>query len=117
VFEQGRDRYTAKSMSTCDIAPRTVTSLERLTQRCSRSWKLIWLRLLSSSITGKNEVQDADDLWAAKAQLMKQRTGEVFQGLTGVQSYGFSLKLKYQIPLVGSTVEGLVHVSSLKTMV
>jgi len=28
----------------------------------------------------ENEVQDADDLVAAKAQLMKQRTGEVFQG-------------------------------------
>jgi len=49
-------------------------------------------------------VQDAEDdlMGLQKAQLMKQRTGEVFQGLTGVQSYGFSLKLKYQMPIVGS---------------
>lgn len=44
-----------------------------------------------------------------KAELMKERTGEVFQGIiTGVQSYGFFVEIE------GLLVEGLVHVSSLK---
>jgi ribonuclease R len=44
-----------------------------------------------------------------KAELMKERTGEVFQGIiTGVQSYGFFVEIEDLL------VEGLVHVSSLK---
>jgi ribonuclease R len=41
--------------------------------------------------------------------MMKERTGEIFQGLiTGVQSYGFFVEIEDLL------VEGLVHVSSLK---
>ncbi|MCY7321680.1 MAG: S1 RNA-binding domain-containing protein, partial [Phormidesmis sp. CAN_BIN36] len=44
-----------------------------------------------------------------KAELMKERTGEVFHGLiTGVQSYGLFVEIEELL------VEGLVHVSSLK---
>jgi ribonuclease R len=44
-----------------------------------------------------------------KAEKMKERTGQVFQGLiTGVQSYGFFVEIEDLL------VEGLVHVSSLK---
>jgi len=46
----------------------------------------------------ENEVDAEDDLMGLQSQLMKQRTGEVFRANNGVQSYGFSLKLKYQIP-------------------
>ena len=51
-----------------------------------------------------------------KAQLLKQRTGEVFQGLiTGVQSYGFFVEIAVQAEDGRQLqVEGLVHVSSLK---
>jgi len=63
----------------------------------------------------KNEVQDAERFdGAAKSPTDETTHWRSFQGLiTGVQS-GFSLKLKYQMPIVGSRVEGLVHVSSLK---
>jgi ribonuclease R len=44
-----------------------------------------------------------------KAEKMKERTGQIFEGLiTGVQSYGFFVEIEDLL------VEGLVHVSSLK---
>lgn len=73
----------------------------------------------------EKEVQDAESDLAGlqKAQLMKQRIGQVFPGIiTGVQSYGFFVEIevpatKLEIGSKLSTplrVEGLVHVSSLK---
>jgi ribonuclease R len=73
----------------------------------------------------EKEVQEAEADLAGlqKAQLMKQRIGQVFQGvITGVQSYGFFVEIEVPaaeaqtsthlgVPL---RVEGLVHVSSLK---
>ncbi|QLE57786.1 ribonuclease R family protein [Nostoc sp. TCL26-01] len=73
----------------------------------------------------EKEVQEAEADLAGlqKAQLMKQRIGQVFQGvITGVQSYGFFVEI--EVSAVEATakshvgvplrVEGLVHVSSLK---
>ncbi|WP_414564160.1 MULTISPECIES: ribonuclease R family protein [unclassified Anabaena] len=73
----------------------------------------------------EKEVQEAEADLAGlqKAQLMKQRIGQVFQGvITGVQSYGFFVEI--EVPAAESPpgedksaplrVEGLVHVSSLK---
>ncbi|HEY9802479.1 MAG TPA: ribonuclease R family protein [Leptolyngbyaceae cyanobacterium] len=71
----------------------------------------------------EKEVQEAEADLAGlqKAQLMKQRIGQVFQGvITGVQSYGFFVEI--EVPATEATtnngvplrVEGLVHVSSLK---
>jgi ribonuclease R len=73
----------------------------------------------------EKEVQEAEADLAGlqKAQLMKQRIGQVFQGvITGVQSYGFFVEI--EVPAEDSDavgnisvplrVEGLVHVSSLK---
>ncbi|MBK1988431.1 VacB/RNase II family 3'-5' exoribonuclease [Sphaerospermopsis aphanizomenoides BCCUSP55] len=73
----------------------------------------------------EKEVQEAEADLAGlqKAQLMKQRIGQVFPGvITGVQSYGFFVEI--EVPAteleIGSKlstplrVEGLVHVSSLK---
>ncbi|WP_066378135.1 MULTISPECIES: ribonuclease R family protein [unclassified Anabaena] len=73
----------------------------------------------------EKEVQEAEADLAGlqKAQLMKQRIGQVFQGvITGVQSYGFFVEIEVPItesetagsPGVPLRVEGLVHVSSLK---
>jgi ribonuclease R len=73
----------------------------------------------------EKEVQEAETDLAGlqKAQLMKQRIGQIFPGvITGVQSYGFFVEI--EVPAteseIGSQlttplrVEGLVHVSSLK---
>jgi len=51
-----------------------------------------------------------------KTGLMKERTGQTFQGLiTGVQSYGFFVEIEVRPPESELLrVEGLVHVSSLK---
>ncbi len=51
-----------------------------------------------------------------KTGLMKERTGQNFQGLiTGVQSYGFFVEIEVRPPESELLrVEGLVHVSSLK---
>jgi ribonuclease R len=73
----------------------------------------------------EKEVQEAEADLAGlqKAQLMKQRIGQVFQGvITGVQSYGFFVEIEvpavdFEIkgnPGIPLRVEGLVHVSSLK---
>ncbi|MCM0592189.1 MAG: ribonuclease R family protein [Gloeotrichia echinulata IR180] len=73
----------------------------------------------------EKEVQEAEADLAGlqKAQLMKQRIGQVFHGvITGVQSYGFFVEIEVPTtdfvvegnPGVPLRVEGLVHVSSLK---
>ncbi|MBH8562507.1 VacB/RNase II family 3'-5' exoribonuclease [Nostoc sp. CENA67] len=73
----------------------------------------------------EKEVQEAEADLAGlqKAQLMKQRIGQVFQGvITGVQSYGFFVEIEVPAaetkvasnPSIPLRVEGLVHVSSLK---
>ncbi|MBW4614339.1 MAG: ribonuclease R [Desmonostoc vinosum HA7617-LM4] len=73
----------------------------------------------------EKEVQEAEADLAGlqKAQLMKQRIGQVFQGvITGVQSYGFFVEIEVSAAEVEVSshvgvplrVEGLVHVSSLK---
>jgi ribonuclease R len=73
----------------------------------------------------EKEVQEAEADLAGlqKAQLMKQRIGQVFQGvITGVQSYGFFVEIEVPAAEVEAganlgvplRVEGLVHVSSLK---
>ncbi|NES91805.1 S1 RNA-binding domain-containing protein, partial [Okeania sp. SIO2B9] len=66
----------------------------------------------------ENVAQDAqEDLEGLiKTGLMKERTGQTFQGLiTGVQSYGFFVEIEISSESVETfRVEGLVHVSSLK---
>jgi ribonuclease R len=121
VFEQGRDR-------------RTTRAKERVNLRHSSShgnitWNVLAPELQQELETDlakvmvqlndrEKQVQDAEDdlVGLQKAQLMKQRTGEVFQGLiTGVQSYGFFVEI--EVPDGDGRllrVEGLVHVSSLK---
>ncbi len=80
-------------------------------------------RIITQLNDREKEVQEAEADLAGlqKASLMKQRIGEVFNGvITGVQSYGFFVEIEVptkdlEIESPGPIrVEGLVHVSSLK---
>lgn len=114
VFDKGRDRRTTRAKESVNL------------RHSSASGKINWNVLppdvledlemrVSSSITHLNDREkvaadaEADLEGLKKAEMMKERTGEVFQGLiTGVQSYGFFVEIEDLL------VEGLVHVSSLK---
>jgi len=114
LFDKGRDRRTTRTKESVNLF------------HSSSHGKINWNVLppdiheeLESTLTAiitylhdrEKLAQDAEtDLEGLqKAELMKERTGEVFQGLiTGVQSYGFFVEIE------GLLVEGLVHVSSLK---
>jgi ribonuclease R len=80
-------------------------------------------RVITQINDREKEVQEAEADLAGlqRASLMKQRIGEIFNGvITGVQSYGFFVEIEVSTQDVQITtnvslrVEGLVHVSSLK---
>ncbi|MDJ0799745.1 MAG: ribonuclease R [Calothrix sp. MO_167.B12] len=80
-------------------------------------------RVITQINDREKEVQEAEADLAGlqRASLMKQRIGEVFNGvITGVQSYGFFVEIEVPPQELQATtgiplrVEGLVHVSSLK---
>jgi ribonuclease R len=126
LIENGRDR-------------RNTRVKERINLRSSNShdeinWNVLAPELqseiqsdLARVITQLNdrekEVQEAEADLAGlqRASLMKQRIGEVFNGvITGVQSYGFFVEIEVAPgesninSITPLRVEGLVHVSSLK---
>ncbi|AFZ00150.1 ribonuclease R family protein [Calothrix sp. PCC 6303] len=126
LIENGRDR-------------RNTRVKERINLRSSNShdeinWNVLAPELqseiqsdLARVITQLNdrekEVQEAEADLAGlqRASLMKQRIGEVFNGvITGVQSYGFFVEIEVAPgenninTITPLRVEGLVHVSSLK---
>ena len=123
VFDLGRDRRSSRAKEGVDLG------------HSSCHGKINWNVLppevqhdLETELTSvvfdlnerENVVRDAEeDLEGLKkTALMKERTGQIFQGLiTGVQSYGFFVEI--EIPSKEKSnrtvrVEGLVHVSSLK---
>ena len=114
VFENGRDRKTSRA--------KEVINLGSSTCHGQITWNVLTPTVqqeleaqIAGSIAHLNDrtkiAQDAENDLAGlqKAEKMKARTGEIFQGLiTGVQSYGFFVEIE------DSLVEGLVHVSSLK---
>ncbi|WP_373547404.1 ribonuclease R family protein [Chamaesiphon sp.] len=114
VFENGRDRKTSRA--------KEIVNLGSSSCHGQITWNVLTPTVqqeLESQIAGSiahlNDrtkiAQDAENDLAGlqKAEKMKARTGEIFQGLiTGVQSYGFFVEIE------DSLVEGLVHVSSLK---
>ncbi len=114
VFANGRDRKTSRA--------KEVVNLSSSSCRGQITWNVLTPTIqqeletqLSGVIAHLNDrtkiAQDAEnDLQGLqKAEKMKARTGDIFQGLiTGVQSYGFFVEIE------DSLVEGLVHVSSLK---
>lgn len=127
LLEHGRDRRTTRVKERVNL--RHSSSHEEI------NWNVLPPELqqeLQSDLTRvitqindrEKEVQEAEADLAGlqKAQLMKQRIGQVFQGvITGVQSYGFfveievpATELETKNPGIPLRVEGLVHVSSLK---
>jgi ribonuclease R len=114
VFANGRDRKTSRA--------KEVVNLGSSSCHGQITWNVLTPTVqqdleaqIAGSIAHLNDrtkiAQDAENDLAGlqKAEKMKARTGEIFQGLiTGVQSYGFFVEIE------DSLVEGLVHVSSLK---
>lgn len=114
VFLNGRDRKTTRT--------KEVVNLSSSSCHGQITWNVLTPTVqqeLESQIAGTiahlndrtKNAQDAENdlIGLQKAEKMKARTGEIFQGLiTGVQSYGFFVEIE------DSLVEGLVHVSSLK---
>jgi ribonuclease R len=114
LFTSGRDRKTSRA--------KEIVNLGSSTCHGQISWNVFTPTVqqeletqIAGSIAHLNDrtkiAQDAEnDLQGLqKAARMRERTGEIFQGLiTGVQSYGFFVEIE------DSLVEGLVHVSSLK---
>ncbi len=114
VFANGRDRKTSRA--------KEIVNLGSSSCHGQITWNVLTPTVqqeleaqIAGSIAHLNDrtkiAQDAENDLAGlqKAEKMKARTGEIFQGLiTGVQSYGFFVEIE------DSLVEGLVHVSSLK---
>jgi len=114
VFADGRDRRHSRTKEGVNLGSSTCHG--------KINWNVLPAAVVSDFdervhmfLTGLNDrdklAQDAeDDLdGLKKAEQMKERTGQVFQGLiTGVQSYGFFVEVEDLL------LEGLVHVSSLK---
>ena len=114
LFADGRDRRNNRSKEGVNLGSSTCHD--------QVNWKVLPPQMhnqleedLNGIITHLNDreklAEDAEtDLEGLKkAEQMKERTGQIFQGLiTGVQSYGFFVEIEDLL------VEGLVHVSSLK---
>jgi ribonuclease R len=114
LFESGRASKSARSKEKVE--------LRRSECHDQISWNVLppevqseldeYFSMVAVHLTDREKVaQDAEnDLEGLKkAELMKERTGEIFHGvITGVQSYGLFVEIEELL------VEGLVHVSSLK---
>ncbi len=114
VFDKGRDKKTTRSKESVNL--RHSSCYGNIT------WNVLptevheeFSSYFSSIINHLNDRErvttdaESDLEGLQKAAMMKDRTGEIFEGLiTGVQSYGFFVEI------FDLCVEGLVHVSSLK---
>ena len=114
VFEYGRDRRHSKAKHGVDLTSSSCHG--------QINWKVLPPKLQEQIETDiqtmlpflndrEQQAEDAEKDLAGlkKAEQMKERTGQIFEGLiTGVQSYGFFVEIEDLL------VEGLVHVSSLK---
>ncbi len=114
VFEEGRDRKSTRSKETVNL--RHSSSHGNITwnvlppeiqQDLEAFLASVVVHLSEREKIAQEAEQDLEGL--KKAELMRERTGEIFHGLiTGVQSYGLFVEIEELL------VEGLVHVSSLK---
>jgi ribonuclease R len=114
VFEQGRDRKSTRSKDTVDL--RSSTAHGKISwnvlptdihQELESQFASLVIHLSEREKVAQEAEEDLEGL--KKAELMRERTGEIFHGLiTGVQSYGLFVEIEELL------VEGLVHVSSLK---
>jgi ribonuclease R len=114
VLAEGRDRRIKHAKTGVDLGSSSChgkINWKVLPSEIQETWEEDFHRLVSHLNDRKKLVEDAEkDLEGLKkAEKMKERTGQVFQGLIiGVQSYGFFVEIEELL------VEGLVHVSSLK---
>ena len=114
VFKSGRDRrhsLAKKSVNLGSSSCHGKINWNVLPPQIQASLETEFLAMVHDLNDQEKLAEDAEkDLEGLKkAEKMKERTGQIFQGLiTGVQSYGFFVEIEDLL------VEGLVHVSSLK---
>ncbi len=114
VFEEGRDRKSARSKEGIDIRHNGCHGEigwnvlpDKLQQELDNYFNMVVNHLSEREKVAQDAENDLEGL--KKAELMRERTGETFHGvITGVQSYGLFVEIEELL------VEGLVHVSSLK---
>ena len=114
IFEHGKDRHSSRTKvgvnlgsSSCYSQIKWKVLPPTIIQELDEQLHTLVGHLNEREKLSEDAEKDLEGL--KKAEQMKERTGQVFQGLiTGVQSYGFFVELEDLL------VEGLVHVSSLK---
>lgn len=114
VFDEGRDRKSTRSKEVVNLRHGSAAGAvtwnvlpPEIHQELESHFHAIAVHLTEQERVAQEAEQDLEGL--KKAELMRERTGEVFHGLiTGVQSYGLFVEIEELL------VEGLVHVSSLK---
>ncbi|MGQ9872380.1 ribonuclease R family protein [Leptodesmis sp.] len=114
VFNEGRDRKTSRAKEVVDLRHSSCHGEiswnvlpPEIHQELEFHFHRVVVHLTERERIAQEAEQDLEGL--KKAELMRERTGEVFHGLiTGVQSYGLFVEIEELL------VEGLVHVSSLK---
>jgi ribonuclease R len=114
VFAEGRDRKSSRSKesvnlrhSSCHAQISWGVLPPDIQANLEEHFKMIVVHLSDREKVAQEAEDDLEGL--KKAELMRERTGEIFHGLiTGVQSYGVFVEIEELL------VEGLVHVSSLK---
>lgn len=114
VFEEGRDRKSSRSKEAVDLRHSSCQGEitwnvlpPEIHQELEIHFTSVVVHLSEREKIAQEAENDLEGL--KKAELMRERTGEIFHGLiTGVQSYGLFVEIEELL------VEGLVHVSSLK---
>ncbi|MGD1699515.1 ribonuclease R family protein [Dapis sp. BLCC M229] len=121
VFNEGRDRRSSRSKegvelghSSCHGKISWNVLAPEIQQELEAQLTSVVVHLTERENVAQDAQQDLEGL--IKTGLMKERTGQTFQGLiTGVQSYGFFVEIEIASESTETfRVEGLVHVSSLK---
>ena len=114
LFEEGRDRRSTRAKESVNLRHSSAHGQvtwnvlpPEIQQELENHFSAVVVHLSEREKLAQDAENDLEGL--KKAELMKERTGEVFHGLiTGVQSYGLFVEIEELL------VEGLVHVSSLK---
>lgn len=121
VFNEGRDRRSSRSKegvelghSSCHGKISWNVLAPEIQQELEAQLTSVVVHLTERENIAQDGQEDLEGL--IKTGLMKERTGQTFQGLiTGVQSYGFFVEIEISSEYTETfRVEGLVHVSSLK---
>jgi ribonuclease R len=114
VFAEGRDRKSSRSKEAVDLRHNSCHDKiswnvlpSEIQQELEIHFASVVIHLSEREKVAQEAEEDLEGL--KKAELMRERTGQIFHGLiTGVQSYGLFVEIEELL------VEGLVHVSSLK---